>query len=165
MARSSKLTVARRVDEVSQIILLGAEFRDVQTYAKQKKWDCSDSMLYRYMQRAFEVFVAQTEKDKEKLVSKHLRQLNVIYQRALEGNDLRVARAVLQDIAQLRGYYPGSLRELQDQLDELKGKVHAHGGKRTHSQGPGSPHIVNGNNGAGRGTGTIAERVSPVPSD
>src|SRR5712692_3956832 len=86
--KASRTTVAHRVEAVEQIIILGGQFSDLREYAKSEKWNVSESKLYRYQQRAFENFLASTEKDKDRLFAQHLRQLKEIYKRAMEGNDL-----------------------------------------------------------------------------
>jgi hypothetical protein len=126
MPRASKATVAQRVEQVLQIVLLGGELADLRNYATEKKWHVSDSQLYRYQQRAMELCVAQRERDREKLFARMTLQLRAIYARAMEGGDLRVARAVLRDEADLFGLGPRSNAEIAEEVEDLRKQVEAY---------------------------------------
>jgi hypothetical protein len=115
--------VAQRVEQVLQIVLLGGELADLRNYATEKKWHVSNSQLYRYQQRAMEICVAQRERDREKLFARMTLQLRAIYARAMEGGDLRVARAVLRDEADLYGLGPRSTADLAEEVEDLRKQV------------------------------------------
>ncbi len=117
MARPTKQTLERRIEEVMHIILLGGEMHDLREYAREKKWNVADSTLYRYMADALELCRARVEKDRDKLIARHLMQRRSLYARAMEANDLRTALAVVKDEAELYGLYPAAKVE------------HEHGGK------------------------------------
>lgn len=109
--RSTQATVAQRVEEVLQIILLGGEIHDLREHAREMKWNVSDGQLRRYQTDALEVCKGRIEKDRDKLFARHLLQRRTLYARAMEANDLRTALAVVKDEAELQGIYPAKQHE------------------------------------------------------
>jgi hypothetical protein len=117
VARSTKQQLAKRIEEVLHIMLLGGELHDLREHARGQKWNVCDGTLYRYMQEALSECQKRVEKDRDKLIARHLMQRRSLYARAMEANDLRTALAVVKDEAELYGLYPAAKVE------------HEHGGK------------------------------------
>jgi hypothetical protein len=107
-ARSSKATVRSRVEQVLDMRLAGAQKRDVRRFAAENKWRISERQLERYIQASDELLAASLEKDRAKLINRHLGQRQALYARAADTGDYRTALAVLKDLAQLGDLYPGS---------------------------------------------------------
>jgi hypothetical protein len=132
--KSSKTTIAQRVDEIFQLILEGAEFASIRDYSREKGWGVTDSTLFRYLERARALCVKRMERDREKIIARHLFQRRAMYQRAMQAGDVRTALAVAKDEAMLFGLY-GPLRidlegghyvpspELVDTVFELRAAV------------------------------------------
>jgi len=104
--KSDDSEVARRVEEVVRIILDGAQHWDVLQYASEKGWGVSERQVRTYIARAHEILVEQQEKDREKVIARHLSQRQALFARAVNAADLRTALSVLDSEAKLRGLFP-----------------------------------------------------------
>src|SRR5262245_41663861 len=102
----SKGEIMKRVEEALQILLLGGEFMDVRNHAEENKWGVGATQIRRYMSKAYDLIQKRAEKDKGRLLARHLMQRRTMYARAMEQNDIRAALAVAQDEAELIGLYP-----------------------------------------------------------
>src|SRR5688572_23280510 len=106
--RSDKVTVQQRVEEVLQLRLLGAEFIDIRKYANEPEpdsgrqpWNVSDSQLWRYIRAGDELLARTLDKDRDRLLNRHLAQRRALHARAMSVADYRTALAVLKDEAEL----------------------------------------------------------------
>lgn len=106
MAKSDNLVVRRRIQDVSRLILSGAEFSDIRQYAAEQGWDVGDRQLSRYLKIAYERMARALQRDKKQLVGRHVMQRKALYARAVKANDLRSALQILKDEAELEGLYP-----------------------------------------------------------
>src|SRR5262245_3407999 len=106
--RSTKAEVDRRVREVFQLRLGGAEFLDLREYADapEQSWGVSDTQLRRYIRMADALCKDYFDAKADHLLSRHLLQRRQLYARALGAGDHRTALAVLKDEAELEGLYP-----------------------------------------------------------
>jgi hypothetical protein len=111
--KSSEATVRKRVEEVLALRLLGAEFIDVRRHAAEQKWRVSDRQLWRYIAEGDKVLAATLQKDRDKLVNRHIAQRRALYARAMSVSDYRTALAVLEDEAELLALYPAKRIEAQ----------------------------------------------------
>ena len=105
MPRSDKATLDRRIEQVRQMIIAGAEFADVQTYAAQQGWQVSRRQLRRYHDLAYKRMVKLSQRDREELLGRHLMQRRALYARCIKEKDYRTSLAVLRDEAALLGLY------------------------------------------------------------
>jgi hypothetical protein len=103
---STDTVIAARVEEVLQLRLNGAEFYDLKAHAKEQGWDVTDRTLWRYSAAADDLLAESLEKDREKLLRRHLAQRRSLYARALQDGDYRTGLAILRDEADLHGLYP-----------------------------------------------------------
>jgi len=116
--KSTKATVAQRIEEVLRIRLDGAEFWDVREYAREKEaepgtaWELppdgkplSDSQLWRYISQADRMIAESCRASRKKLLRRHLAQRRNLYAKAVSQGDTRAALAVLSDEAKLLGLY------------------------------------------------------------
>ena len=103
---------ARRVDEVLNARLNGAEFHDLKAYAAEKGWNVCDRMIWNYIARSDKILEEGFEKSRKKLLRRHIAQRRALYMRALEDGDTRTALAILGDEAQLQSLYPPKRTEL-----------------------------------------------------
>jgi hypothetical protein len=110
--KSDKTTVRQRVEEVLQLRLVGAEFADVRQHASAAEWNVSTRQLRRYIAHGDKILAATLEKDRDKLINRHIAQRRALYARAMSVSDYGTARAVLKDEAELLGLYPGKKMEL-----------------------------------------------------
>jgi hypothetical protein len=104
--------VKQRVEAVLKIRLMGAQFHDIREYAAEtdaetgRPWNVSDSQLRRYIDRSDALLEKYAEKDREKIINRHLAQRKAMFARAMEGGDIRTALAVAKDEAELLALYP-----------------------------------------------------------
>lgn len=103
--RPSKAELAQRVDEVLNMRLSGAEFYDLKAHATEKEWDVSDRQLWRYVAKSDALLAQSLERDRRKLLGRHLAQRRSLFARALNDGDLRTALAIAKDEAELQGLY------------------------------------------------------------
>jgi hypothetical protein len=104
--RSTKATVRQRVDEVLNLRLLGAELYDLQQHASQQGWGVSDRQLQRYVAAADDLLSLTLEKDREKLLNRHIAQRRALFARAASVSDHGTCARLLKDEADLLGLYP-----------------------------------------------------------
>jgi hypothetical protein len=133
--KSDRATVSQRIEEVLRIRLDGAQFHDIVQYASEQKWNVSERQLWNYITRADELLVERQDKNRKKVVARHLAQRQSLYARAVNAGDYRTALAILADETKLRGLYPEKeLRELVKlaaaqggRIEELERRIHAVG--------------------------------------
>jgi hypothetical protein len=106
MAKSDKATILRRIDDVTRLVLAGAEFADIRQYASDQVWQVSQRQIRRYLEAAYKRLAQTTKRDRKQLLGRHLMQRRALYARSLKGNDVRTALQVLRDEAALQGLYP-----------------------------------------------------------
>lgn len=105
-AKADKLTLKKRVEEILQMRLLGAEFTDIKAHAQQQEWKVSERQLWRYIARGDKLLAATLEIDRGKLLNKHLAQRRALYARAVAASDYAAAIRILKDECDLLGLYP-----------------------------------------------------------
>jgi hypothetical protein len=108
MSKSDKTTTNRRINEVSRLLVAGAEFADVRQFATAQGWNVTDRQVRRYLETAYKRLAKVTNRDRKQMLGRHLTQRRALYARSAKGNDNRTALAILRDEAQLQGLYPGS---------------------------------------------------------
>jgi hypothetical protein len=114
--KQTQVEVLKRVEEILQIRLAGAEFVDIRQHAAEKGWQISDRQLWRYIQKSDAILAESLERDREKLLNRHRAQRFALYARAMSVSDYRTALAVLKDQAQLEGLYPASSQKVTQEL-------------------------------------------------
>lgn len=130
---TTKATVLRRIDQVLQIRLAGAEFWDVRQYVRDQEavagsdWEVpaglapmADSTVYSYIKRADKLIVESHERSRKKLLRRHLAQRRHLYARAVAAGDFRTALTVLRDEALLIGLYPNGEDQIRKEIARLK---------------------------------------------
>jgi hypothetical protein len=110
--RASDAEVAHRVEDVLRLRLDGAEFLDLQAYARDHGWDVSERQLWRYVAQADALMEKALDADRDKLFRRHVHQRRALYARAVKDGDYRAALAIARDEAQLQGLYPASRHTL-----------------------------------------------------
>ena len=108
MPKSTKATLLSRVDNVLQLMLMGAQFPQIRQYALGKGWNVSDRQLRRYKKFAYQRMARSTKRKTEELRGRHLMQRQFLYARAIKDNDNRTALQALGDEAALLGLYPAT---------------------------------------------------------
>lgn len=106
MARSDKVTVARRIQEVFKLLVAGAEFSDIKEYANGHGWNVTVRQLQRYIRQANKLFAKVVRKDHQQLLGRHIMQRRAMFARSIKANNLNTALRSLQDEAKLQGIYP-----------------------------------------------------------
>lgn len=106
MGKSSKAETDQRVQEVLKLTLAGAEFPEIQQFARQQGWDVSERQLRRYIECAYRDVAQLSERDTDQIKGRQLMQRRVLFARAMKLGDIRTALSILQDEAKLLGLYP-----------------------------------------------------------
>jgi hypothetical protein len=83
MARATKAQIAQRIEEILRIRIDGAEFHDVMQWASEKGWGVGERQLWNYMHQADDLLKERMEKDRDRLIARHISQRRNLYARAL----------------------------------------------------------------------------------
>ena len=110
--KSSKTTVQQRVEEVLGLRLLGAEWVDIRRHASEAEWQIGDRQLQRYIAAGDAILADTLERDREKLLNRHVAQRRALYARAVAVSDHSTARQILRDEAELLNLYPPKRTEV-----------------------------------------------------
>lgn len=108
MAKSDKLTVQKRVQDVRTLILSGAEFASIKAFAADHGWNVTDRQLQRYVNKANKQFAKVSRRSLRSQLGRHLLQRRMLYARANKAGDLKTALSVARDEAKLQGLYPSA---------------------------------------------------------
>jgi hypothetical protein len=107
--KATRAQVRQRVEEVLRIRLDGAEMHDIVQYAAEKGWGVGERQLWNYVRATDQLLAERLEKDRDKLLARHVAQRRALYARALNAADYRTALAVAKDEAELQGLYRPSV--------------------------------------------------------
>ena len=110
--KSSKATVAQRVDAVIDLLLAGAMPRDIVRYGSENGWGIGKRQIEKYITAANGLIAESLEKDRAKLLADHLARRRRLFSKANEAGDYRTALACAQDEAKLCDLYPATKTEL-----------------------------------------------------
>ena len=94
------------------IRLRGAEFVDIFQHASENKWGVTDRQIRNYIAKADDLLEETLEKDRRKLMNRHLAQRRTLFAAAFAAADYSTARAVLKDEADLLDLYPAKKTEV-----------------------------------------------------
>jgi hypothetical protein len=112
--RATKEQVRKRVEEILQIRLDGAQGWDLWRYvaekveAKDPTWGeqpLSDRTIYRYSLMADRLIAESCKGSRKRLIRNHLARRN-LYAKSVSAGDYRTALAVIRDEAEMQGLYP-----------------------------------------------------------
>jgi hypothetical protein len=110
--KSDKTTIRARVEEVLQIRLRGAQHADIVRHAEEQGWSVGERQLRSYIAQSDEILEETLEKDRQRLLNRHLAQRQTLYAYAFAAADYATARAILKDEAELLNLYPAKRTEL-----------------------------------------------------
>jgi hypothetical protein len=103
--KAESAEVAKRIDEILRIRIDGAQYHDVVQYVAEKGWDLKERQVRNYMRKADDLLVERQERNRKRLVARHVAQREALFARAVNGADHRTALAILTDLAKLQGLY------------------------------------------------------------
>lgn len=112
MPKSDKATVLTRIQDLTKLVLAGAEFNDIRQYAADQGWKLSERQLRRYQEMVYTRLAESTQRNREQLLGRHLMQRRALYARAVKSSDYRAALMILRDEAELSGLYLAKKIEL-----------------------------------------------------
>lgn len=92
-----------RIREVVRIRIDGAQIHDVADYAADKGWGLTDQQVRDLVRLADNRLAANTERNRRRILARHIAQLEALYARAVNGADYRTALAVLSSLARVQG--------------------------------------------------------------
>ncbi|MBY0512552.1 MAG: terminase family protein [Gemmataceae bacterium] len=104
--KSDAAGVARRVEEILQIVLDGAGYAGIVQFVASQGWEVKERMIRQYIGRAYKLLVERQERKRSQIIARHLAQRQKLFARAVNAGDYRTALAILADEAKLRGLYP-----------------------------------------------------------
>jgi hypothetical protein len=110
--RSDKTRIRARVEEILQIRLRGAQYHDILKHAEENKWDVGERQIRNYIAQGDEILEQTLEKDRQRLLNRHLAQRQTLYAHAFAAADYATAKAILKDEAELLNLYPAKRTEL-----------------------------------------------------
>jgi hypothetical protein len=119
VAKSTKTTVAKRVNEILTIRLAGAGFAEIVQYAAEKGWGVCERQLRNYVQASDELLAADLETARPKLMAMHLAQRRLLLNKTMEVGDYAAALRVLDSAAKLQDLYPSKQEPLDALLNSL----------------------------------------------
>ncbi len=120
--KCTKETIAKRVEEIADLLLLGATPTNIRQYAVEQKWNVSERNVYRYIADAHKVIAKSVDKNRSRLLAWHHASRRALYARCMAVSDYGTASRLMKDEAELLGLYPPK---------EIRGK-HEHEGTITH---------------------------------
>jgi len=103
--KSDTAEVAQRVAEILRIRLDGAQYHDVLQLASENAWNVSERQLREYMRRADDLLVERMERNRRRLVARHIAQRETLFARAVNGADYRTALSIADSTAKLQGLF------------------------------------------------------------
>lgn len=106
LPKSDKATVLSRIQDLTKLVLAGAEFSDIRQYAAERDWKLSERQLRRYQEMVYEKLAESTQRNRDQLLGRHLMQRRALYARAVKASDFRAALMILKDEAELEALYP-----------------------------------------------------------
>ncbi len=105
MAKASKAEIIRRISEVETLLLNGAEYTDIVQYSSEKKWEVGGRQVRKYIAIAERRMAETLNRDRDRLLVRHLRQRRLLFARCMKINDYKTALQVLRDEAELEQLY------------------------------------------------------------
>jgi hypothetical protein len=99
------VTLCQRIEEVLQIRLMGGEFVDLRNHAEEQGWNVSLRQLRRYAAAGDKLLENTLEKDRPKLLRRHIAQRRSLFARCMAVADYSAAGRVLRDEAELLHLY------------------------------------------------------------
>jgi hypothetical protein len=111
--KSSKVEVAKRVEEVFRLRLGGAEYADIVQYASapEQSWDVSERQIRNYIAAADRLVKERFDAHAGHLLARHLLQRRLLYAHAVGAGDFSTALRVLDSEAKLEGLFPAERHE------------------------------------------------------
>jgi hypothetical protein len=106
--KSSRAEVLKRVEQIYELRLGGAEFPDIYDHANapEQQWNVSRSQVRRYVRAADRLMKKRFDAKAPHLLSRHLLQRRKLFAHAMAAGDYRTALATLDSEAKLAGLFP-----------------------------------------------------------
>jgi hypothetical protein len=111
--RASKTVTTVRVEEILQLRLLGAEFVDIRKHSQANGWNLADRSLHYLIAKSDKLLQQTLEKDRTKIINRHIAMRRALYARAVAVSDYGTASRILRDEAELLGLYPAKKMDVR----------------------------------------------------
>jgi hypothetical protein len=98
--------MAERVEAIAAVRLQGKVYPEIAEYCGRKGLPCGCSQVYVYIRRTDAVLAQSVEQNRHPLIGQRIVRRDLLWTRALEKDDLRMALAVEKDQTKLLGLYP-----------------------------------------------------------
>jgi hypothetical protein len=117
--KADKVETARRVQQILEIRLDGAQRHDVTKFAEEQGWKVCGRQLDRYIRRADALLFREMDKNREQWLARHIAARSTLYARALNSGDHATALRILDSQAKLLGLFPEAARDRDAPLFQL----------------------------------------------
>lgn len=117
MPRGKKVTqleLQRRLEQISEWLIQGASTSEIYQYAREKGWDVCNRQIDNYISKCYDLWNETLEKNRERLLAKHIRLRERLYFDAMREKDYQnrnLALNVLKDMAALFKLYDGGIQK------------------------------------------------------
>lgn len=110
--KSSDAEVMQRIFVIYGLILRGADHNKVLRYASEK-WGVTERQAQTYLSRATENLENALEKDREKILRRHVAMRYDLLYKAGASDEMSLCLEVLKDLGKMQGAYPVEKTKLQ----------------------------------------------------
>jgi hypothetical protein len=111
--KATKETIAKRVEEIADLRLLGAFPKDIFRYAEEQEWSVSERNIYFYISDADKLIAKSVDKARPKLLAWHHAARRALYARCMAVSDYGTAARVMKDEAELLNLYPEKVTKVK----------------------------------------------------
>jgi hypothetical protein len=113
MRKSTKATVARRVDEVVQLLIAGARNADIFQFAEKQGWNVGERQVRRYIKEARKNLADLVDCQLREFMGLQFAQRQALFARTYKEGQYAICLAILKDDAKLKGLYPNPRSPMQ----------------------------------------------------
>src|SRR5262245_6660371 len=110
--KADKATIRKRVEEFLRLRLEGKEMPDLAQHADEQGWNVSIRQLWRYAAASDKLLAQSLEKDRQKILNRHIAERRHLYAKAVAAADYGTASRILKDLAELLNLYPPKRSEV-----------------------------------------------------
>lgn len=102
MSKASKLVVNQRVNIIVDMIISGKSRADIIHYGSEN-WNLGERQIDKYIAKSRDTIQVEIVKNLEYDYAKAIKRYEVLYMKAIEGKDYRLAVTINKEITQLQG--------------------------------------------------------------
>ncbi len=115
--KSTKAELAKRIKEISEMVLSGVSRPKILEYAR-KKWNIGRAMTDNYISKAYKIFATSQGTTTQERLENHLDLRRDLYERSHAIGDYRTCLEIIKDTGRLQGFYTDKIHLITSQEDE-----------------------------------------------